>query len=277
MAAGDFIAPEVWADLTQASFTGKVKVLGSPAVIEDNTLVGQPGETISFPKWGALTDLDDLATGVPMVPVELEQTDSSATIKEAGKAVKVNDRDKLTMLGGESAAENETLRQFGVLAARKVDGDLITEARTAAGRLTATTAAGVTTFGKAAINTAFALFGDEAEPEEFAGIYIHSAQLGELFDSAEFTDASKVGDSSLLRRGVVGAVRGVPVLVSNRLTEGDFLLMKRAVLGALYKRRPVVEQDRDILARQDVYTTNIHYAVKAVTPSGIAHVTLAAA
>jgi len=277
MAAGDFIAPEVWADLTQASFTGKVKVLGSPAVIEDNTLVGQPGETISFPKWGALNDLDDLTVGTPMVPVELEQTDSSATIKEAGKAVKVNDRDKLTMLGGTGAAENETLRQFGVLAARKVDGDLITEARTAAGRLTATTAAGVTTFGKAAVNTAFALFGDEAEPEEFAGIYVHSAQLNELFDSADFTDVSKIGDQSLLRRGVVGAIRGVPVSVSNRLTEGDFLLMKRGVLGALYKRRPLVEQDRDILARQDVYTTNIHYAVKAITPSGIAHVTLAAA
>lgn len=277
MAAGDFIAPEVFADLAQASFTGKVKVLGSPAVQEDNTLVGQPGETISFPKWGALGDLDDLTTGVAMVPTELEQTDSSATIKEAGKAVLINDRDKLTMLGGSNAAESEALRQFGVLAARKIDGDLIAEARTAADRLTATTAAGVTTFGKAAVNTAFALFGDEAEPEEFSGFYIHSAQLGELFASDDFTDASKIGDQSLLRRGVVGAIRGVPVAVSNRLTEGDFLLMKRAVLGALYKRRPLVEQDRDILKRQDVYTTNVHYAVKAVTPSGIAHVTLAAA
>lgn len=277
MAAGDFIAPEVWADLAQASFTGKVKVLGSPAVIEDSTLEGQPGETISFPKWGALGELDDLTTGVAMVPTELEQTDSSATIKEAGKAVLVNDRDKLTMLGGSSGAESETLRQFGVLAGRKVDGDLITEARTAAGRLTATTAAGVTKFGKAAANAAFALFGDEAEPEEFAGFYIHSGQLNELYADPDFTDASKIGDSSLLRRGVVGVIRGVPVLVSNRLTEGDFLLMKRAVLGALYKRRPLVEQDRDILKRQDVYTTNIHYAVKAVTPSGIAHVTLAAA
>lgn len=273
MAAGDFIAPQVWADLTQASFTGKVKVLGSPAVQEDNTLEGQPGETIHFPKWGALGELDDLTIGTPMVPVELEQVDSSATIKEAGKAVKVNDRDKLTMLGGQSAAENETLRQFGVLAARKVDGDLITEARTAAG-LTATTAAGTTKFNLAAVNTGFALFGDDCEPEEFAGIYIHANQLGQAFESPDFIDASKVGDNSLVRRGVVGLIRGVPVSVSNRLTAGEFLIMKQRVLGALYKRRPVVEQDRDILARQDVYTTNIHYAVKAVTPSGIAKVTL---
>lgn len=276
MAAGDYIDPEVWADLTQASFTGKVKVLGSPAVIEDNTLEGQPGSTINFPKWGTLGELDTLTKGTPMVPTKLEQTDTSATIKEAGKAVLVDDADKLTMLGGQGAAENETIRQFGVLAARKLDGDLIAEARAAAGH-TATTAAGVTTFGKAAVNAGFALFGDECEPEEFAGIYIHSDQLNEAFDADDFVDASKIGDSSLLRRGVVGLIRGVPVLVSNRLTSGEVLTMKQRVLGALYKRRPVVEQDRDILARQDVYTTNVHYAVKAVTPSGIALVTLAAA
>lgn len=277
MAAGDFIAPEVFGDLAQASFTGQVKVLGSPAVIEDNTLVGQPGETIRFPKWGALGDLDDLTTGVAMVPVELEQTDSSATIKEAGKAVLVNDRDKLTMLGGTGAAESEALRQFGVLAARKVDGDLITEARTAAGRKTGTTTAGVTKFGWEALTTGLALFGDEFEPEDFAGIYISPTQLAELYLDERFIDASKIGDSSIVRRGVVGTMAGVPVTVSGRLTEGEYLLMKRNVLGALYKRRPLVEQDRDILKRQDVYTTNVHYAVKAVTPSGIAHVTLAAA
>jgi hypothetical protein len=274
MAAGDFIIPEVYADLAQASFTGKVKVLGSPAVMDDNTLVGQPGETITFPKWGALGELDDLTTGVAMVPTELEQTESSATIKEAGKAVVINDRDKLTALGN---PQSEAVRQFGVLSSRKVDGDLITEARTAAGRLTVTTTAGTTTFGLAALNQGFALFGDECEPEEFAGIYIHSEQLNEAFSDDAFVAADKLGDNSLVRRGVVGLLRGVPVLVSNRLTAGEYLLMKQNVLGALTKRAPLVETDRDVLKRQDVVTTNIHYAVKAVTPSGIAHVTLAAA
>ena len=277
MAAGDFIAPEVYADLAQASFTGKVKVLGSPAVLEDNTLVGQPGESITFPAWGALGELDDLTTGVAMVPTELEQTDSSATIKEAGKAVVINDRDKLTMLGGQTGAESEALRQFGVLAARKVDGDLITEARTAAGRLVHTTSAGVTAFSWAALTEGFALFGDEFEPDEFAGIYIHPTQLAEAFADPQFIDASKMGDNSLIRRGVVGTLGGLALSVSSRLTEGEFLLMRRNVLGALYKRRPLVEQDRDILKRQDVYTTNVHYAVKAIAPKGIAHVTLAAA
>lgn len=268
-----FIVPEVYADLAQAAFTGKVKVLGSPAVVEDNTLVGQPGETIHFPKWDALTGLDDLTKGVAMTPVELGQTDSTATIKEAGKAVVINDRDKLTALGN---PQSEAVRQFGVLASRKVDGDLITEAEANAG-LTATTAAGATTFSWAAVTTGIALFGDEFEPDEFAGIYINPAQMAEAFADSQFIDASKVGDNSVVRRGVIGLLGGTQVYVSSRITEGSFLMMKRNVLGALYKRRPIVETDRDVLKRQDVVTTNVHYAVKAITPSGIAKVTLAAA
>lgn len=271
MAAGDYIDPEVYADLAQATFTGKVKVLGSPAVIEDNTLEGVPGTTITFPKWGALGELDDLTIGVAMTPTELEQTDATATIKEAGKAVLINDADKLTILGGQGGAENEAIRQFGVLAARKVDGDLIAEAEANAG-LTTTTSE--TAFSFAAVNDAFALFGDEAEPDEFAGIYINSAQLAEAYNDSAFVDASKAGDNSAVRRGVIGLIRGVPIVVSDRITAGSFLLMKQKSLGALYKRRPQVEQDRDILKRQDVYATNVHYAVKAVTPSGIALVTL---
>lgn len=268
-----FIVPAVYADLAQASFAGKVKVLGSPAVVEDNTLVGQPGETINFPKWGALTELDDLTKGVAMTPVELAQTSNAATIKEAGKAVVVNDRDKLTALGN---AQNEAARQFGVLASRKVDGDLITEAVAAAG-LTATAAAGGTTLNWSRLVDAFALFGDEFEPDEFAGIYINPAQMAEMFKDANFLEASKVGDNSVIRRGVIGLAGGVPVYVTSRVAAKTVLLMKQNVLGALYKRRPEVETDRDVLKRQDVITTNVHYAVKAINAAGIAKYTLAAA
>lgn len=273
MAAGDFIVPEVYADLAAAEFAGKVKVLGSPAVIQDDTLVGQPGETINFPKWGALGELADLTTGVAMTPTEMEQTSASATIKEAGRAVVINDRDKLTALGSPQA---EAVRQFGELAARKVDGDLITEAVAAAGR-TYTTSAGQTTLTWNHLVDLFATFGDEFEASEFAGIYINSAQMAEVFKDPTFIEASKVGDNSVLRRGVVGLLGGIPVQVTDRVAAKTVLTVKNASLGALYKRRPIVEQDRDVLKRQDVVTTNLHYAVKAVRPAGIGKLTLAAA
>lgn len=270
-----FIVPEVYADLAQASFTGKVKVLGSPAVIEDNTLTGQPGTTIHFPKWGALADLADLTIGVAMTTQTLAQTESTATIKEAGAAVAINDKDKLTILGGTGGAESEAIRQFGVLAARKVDGDLITEAVAAAG-LTLAFPTGNTTLSWSRLVDGFALFGDEFEPEDFAGIYINSAQMAEVFKDANFLEAAKVGDNSIVRRGVIGLLGGVPVYVTNRVAAKTILLMKQQVLGALYKRKPLVETDRDVLKRQDIVTTNVHYAVKAITPAGIAKLTLSA-
>lgn len=267
-----FIVPEVFADLAQAKFAGKVKVLGSPAVIEDNTLVGQPGETISFPKWGALGDLDDLTKGTAMTPVSMSQTDTSATIKEAGKAVVIDDRDKLTILGGTGGAESEALRQFAALAARKVDGDLITEALSAAGHALAPSAG--TKIGWSVLVDSFAQFGDEFEPDEFAGIWINSAQMADLFKDSQFIDASKIGDNSVVRSGTLGNIGGIPVNLSNRVAAGSVLVAKNATLGALYKRRPLVESDRDVLKRQDVVTINVHYAVKALDSAGIGKITL---
>jgi hypothetical protein len=51
--------------------------------------------------------------------------------------------------------------------------------------------------------------------------------------------------------------------------------MKRGALGLLYKRRPLVESDRDILARSTVVTTTLHYAVKRLNDKGVCVGTLA--
>jgi hypothetical protein len=275
MAAGDFIIPDVFADLAQAAFSGKVKVLGSPAVVEDNRLTAQPGERVTFPKWDAIGELDDLDPDVALVPGEMGQdSDASAVVKEAGKAVRIKDRDKLTALGGQGGAQAEAARQFAVLAARKVDGDLIAEAVAKAGRTHVTAAGG--SFSWQNLVGLFEKFGDEFEPDEFAGIYINSAQMGEAFVDPQFIDAAKIGDNSIVRRGVIGLLGGIPVQVSDRITAGTVLAMKNAALGALYKRKPIVESDRDILGRADVLTTNVHYAVHAVAPANIGKLTITA-
>ncbi len=67
------------------------------------------------------------------------------------------------------------------------------------------------------------------------------------------------------------------ILVSNRLTTAgtgaettyNALLLRRGSLGLLYKRRPIVETDRDILARTTVVTTNVHYATHRLDDEGV--------
>jgi hypothetical protein len=280
--SAQMIVPEVWGDMAQAEYAGRVRVAGSAAVIEDNTLEGQPGDTVHFPKWGALGELDELSETVAMVPTAMSTDDATATIKEVGKAVEITDRARLTSLGDPEA---EARRQFGILAARRVDADLIAQAQadeTAQGGgtpLRFTTATGQTKFTWAgAMVPAIGQFGDEWEPSDFAGLYINSAQLGEAMLDPQFVDAAKLGTGeSAAATGSIGRIGGVSVFVTNRIAAGKFLLMKTSALGLLYKRRPLVESDRDILARSTVVTTTMHYAVKRLSDRGVVVGTLASA
>ena len=142
-----------------------------------------------------------------------------------------------------------------------------------------TTAAGKTKFTWLdAMVPAIGQFGDEWEPEDFAGLFINSVQLGEIMADSQYIDASKLGTgASAAVSGTIGRIGGVPVYVTNRIAAGKFLLMQTGALGLLYKRRPLVESDRDILARSNVVTTTMHYAVKRLNDKGVAVGTLATA
>lgn len=274
--SADMIVPEVYGDMAQAEFVGAVKVAGSAAVKSDDTLVGQPGETINFPKWGALGELDDLTEGTAITPEKLSTSKSSAKIKEAGKAVTITDRSRLVGMGDPEA---EARRQFGLLAARKVDADLIAAAQLTGGTngtpYSVTTEA--TTFGWAALVEAIAQFGDDWDPSQFAGVYINSAQLAQAFADDQFVNASKLGADTPVRTGGLGIIGGVPLHVTNRVEAGKFLVLKNQSLGLLYKQRPQVETERHALARSTDVVTTLHYAVKRLTDKGVAIGTLGAA
>lgn len=283
-AASNAFNPQVWADLIQASFLGQVRVL--PHAITDDSLVGVPGDTVTFPKWNTLTDLAQLTEGVAMVPEAIDQTATKATIAEYGKAVEYSDSRELIGLGD---VETEVVRQYGLLAARAIDSSLITvaAASTAADAPNKIAASAPLTFASAAgtggtaltwahVVGAIATFGDEWDPTDFAGLFIRSDAQAKLFVDSQFTNAGTLGSATPLARGQIGTLGGVPVIVTDRLAAGKFMLLKRGALGVLYKRRPIVEQDRDILKRTNVVTTNVHYAVKRLNDRGVCIGTLTA-
>ncbi|MEU4777472.1 N4-gp56 family major capsid protein [Micromonospora sp. NPDC023633] len=281
-------APEVWEDMAQAEFTGRVVVAN--AALSNDTLVGEPGDTIDFPAWDALSDLDDLAEGVPMTPEAMTQSATKATIKEAGKAVEITDKAMLTGLGN---PQDEAIRQFGVLAARKVDADLIAAATAtvANGRtrpdgtvvgnsapLTHTLAAGQTAITWDHLVDATAKFGDDFELDEVYGLFIRSDAKAAILKDDQFIQAAQTqSGNDIVRRGFIGQVGGMNVFVTDRLPARTSLIVKRNSLGVLWKRRPIVEQDRDILKRTNVVTTNLHYAVKRIKDKGVLVLTTAAA
>lgn len=279
-------SPEVWSAIATREFKGKAVVGTSPAVLSSDQLSGQPGDTINFPKWGLLSEMADIAETDSLVPETLTQSNSKATIKEAGKAVEFTDKAALTGIGN---IQDEALRQFGILAARKVDSDLIAAATTVVkGGVTyadgttavdskpyALTATGGLTWAN--IVSAMLLFGDDYDPADFAGLFINSAQAAAMLTDKDFISAAQTSNgNTLVSGGILGSLGGLRIILTNRLASGKALLLKNNSLGLFYKRHPVVEQDRDILARTTVISTNLHYAVKRINDEGVVDITVGA-
>ena len=271
--------PDVWADLAQAEFLHQARVIQSAT--QADTLVGQPGDSIKFPKWTTLTDLDDLTENVAMVPEVLDQTVGEAKIKEVGKAVEFTDTRDLNTLG---SVQSEAVRQFGILASRKIDADLIAaaSAETAADEGNKVRAqAPLKVSGTGAMSwknivAGLAVFGDDWDPSAFSALYIRSDMAAALMGDDQFINAQVNGTASSLRSGQIGTLAGLPVVVTDRLPSGQWMLLKPGALGVIYKRRPLVETDRDILKRTRVVTTTIHYAVKRLNDRGVLIGTLTA-
>ncbi|MDN3056185.1 N4-gp56 family major capsid protein [Streptomyces sp. SRF1] len=268
--AAQMIVPDVWADMVQAKFKGAL-ILGTLA-LDDNTLEGKPGDTVNFPKWTALGEAEDLTEGTPMTPEQLgTDPGNSATIKEAGKAVELTDKSRLVAFGDPYA---ETQRQLGVLIARKIDKDL-TAAAEAPGVITVDASTAALSWD--VMVSGIEKFGDEWDPDNMAGLVIHSVQRAALLRDPNFISADKLGAGAVIPRGVIGQVGGVNIYVSDRVTKTgtgadttyNALLLRRGALGLLYKRRPIVETDRDILARTTVVTTNVHYATHRLDDEGV--------
>ena len=281
----DLYRPDVWWDFVFSSFVGKAIIGTSPAVVVDDSLVGEPGDTVNFPKWMNLTDMVDLVETDVLVPDKLKQSNSKATIKEAGKAVEWSDKAKLTGIGN---VQDEAIRQFGILAARKIDADLTAAAvATIAGGITYADGTAATASAPLAITATGGLtwanivkiglkFGDEFDPTEFAGLYINSAASEQMLNDEKFIQAAQgAGSNSVINNGFLGTKNGLRIYQTNRLGATKALLLKNNALGLMYKRRPIVEQDRDILARTTVVATNMHYAVKRLADDAVVDITLA--
>lgn len=292
--ASDLIVPEVWGDAIMVTVTGKAVLL--PLVDVDDNLVGQPGDTVHFPKWNYIGDADDLTEGVAMTPVKMSMSDTFVSIKEAGKAIELTDTAVLTAIG----QPNDQARvQLALSIARKIDKDIRTAAEyvhtnSGGGDPIATTAPLSLSVNApmswAAYTAGIALLGDEYEPADIAGVVLSSSQHIQLLNDDKFISSESFGAGAVITRGMVGAVGSVAIYVSDRASvvadvdPGDgtvpgrkALIIKRGAISLKYKRRPIVEADRDILARTNLITTNVHYAVSRVDDRGVIVLTTAGA
>lgn len=264
------IIPQVYSTLVREKISNKVIVAQAADV--DTTLIGQPGETIGYPKWKYIGDASDIAVGTAMDSTMLEQTTEYATIKMiAPKGVKVADYDNAVAMGN---AIEEGASQQAVAISKKIDKDILAEARKTPLK-SALATANTVTFDE--MNAMLLTFGEDANKDDFAFIALHSTFVPSLLRMDGFVDATKTFNAEgngVQINNLLGYFRGIPIVVSDACydttaQEGFILAIKKGALKIVEKETPFVEVDRDASTRTSVVYTSQFYTAYLYADDGV--------
>ena len=264
------VIPEVYAEIVDQKIEGKVIISQAADVL--GNLMGQPGETINFMSWIYPGDAEDIKVGTPMETTNLKQDNRQATIEMvAQQGIAVNDYDDEVSFGRalEKAAD---FQATGI--ARKIDIDVIAEAKKTPLKVKLA-ADGKVTFDE--LNSILAMYGDDANAEDFSFIAVHSAYVPSLismdgFVSAELTHTAD--GNGVMTNNLLGYFRGIKVVVSDRLyddtTQEKFILaIKKNSLAIVPKESVHVETSRDASTRTTNIYTSQYYACALTDDSGV--------
>ena len=242
----NLIDPEVFSDLISAELPNAIRF--SPLATVNRELVGQPGSTLNFPAWVYIGAAEDVAEGEPIPLDEMSQTQKGVQVKKAAKGVEITDEAVLSGLGDPIGEAN---RQLLLSIADKVDNDLIEAAQGAT-----QTAADLT--GVAGLTDAINVLGLE-DPTQ-AAVILSPADASALLADARGIGAGSDVMANNLITGANFTVLGVQVVSSNKIADGEGLLVAQGALALVLKRDAQVEAERDIIKKTTVITADEHYA-----------------
>lgn len=264
------INPEVMADMVSAKLDKMIKF--TPLAYVERMLVGQPGTTITVPKWEYSGDAKDVAEGEAITPDQLTTKKSTMTIKKAGKGIELTDE---AVLSGYGDPIGQATHQIALAIANKVDNDLIEEAKKA----TQFVAEAPTTGD--ALDKALAVFADEEDARYVALLNPEDAIALRKDTAKEWVRGSEIG-ANIVVSGTFGEAHGVQIVRSKKVEKGKGFLIKVSAVdtdtddvakyGAFVinlKRDVAIETDRDILKKTTVITGDEHYGVYLYDPSKV--------
>lgn len=240
------INPQVLADMIEGKLVNAMKF--TPLCKVDNTLVGQPGDTVTLPQFAYIGDAADIAELGPYVNAELTASTQKVTVKKIGKAVSISDE---AILSGYGDPVGEIGKQLTVAIASKVDGDVL------AALDNATLIHPVVTVTPNEINNALVKLGEDFEGDKY--LFVGAATYAALRDSADWLPASEVA-ANLVIAGTVGMIYGCIVVITNKITATNVAYIVKPGAVALFMKRGVsIETFRE---KNDATTfhANKHFA-----------------
>lgn len=253
--AADLINPEVLADVISAELPQAIRF--APYARIDDTLEGQPGDTITRPRYAYIGPAEDLEEGVPMDTSKLSMTTTTVTIKEAGKAVEVTEKAIITNVAG---TMDEAGNQIKLSLADKMEIDYI-----ASMAETQLSYNGTATSAESIID-AVDVFDDEDDHDYI--LFINNKDYTKLVKSL-FNVGGDVQHTALTRAQVSELVGVKDIVRTKRLPEGTAYLQKQDAVEIVYKKRPNINHDHDILARTFVIAGNQYYTTNLYNEAGV--------
>ena len=200
----NLVNPEVLADMISAELPNAIAL--APLATVGRKLQGRAGDTIKFPAWNYIGDANDVAEGADISITQMGTTDTSVTVKKAGKGVEITDE---AVLSGYGDPVGEAKNQLKMSIANKIDNDLFEALSTA----TLTVSGTMSVVG---LLTAKAKFGEDVDQPAVLVVSPNNyVKIASEIVSLENTD-------KVLINGVVGKVAGLQVKVSGKVTLVNF-------------------------------------------------------
>ncbi|UDM79595.1 N4-gp56 family major capsid protein [Vagococcus fluvialis] len=260
----NLVDPEVLAPMISAQLPKAIKFSGIAPV--DSTLEGQPGSTITVPKFKYIGDATDVAEGEAIDYSKLETETAKWTVKKAGKGVKLTDE---SVLSGYGDPVGEAQRQVRMAIASKIDNDIVEVAKTAT--LEVKHAIDLDLIDQIENTFTDAPDAIEGEQTDSVGVlflsYKDAAKLRKLAGD-NWTRASQLGDNILIS-GVFGEVLGWEIVRSKKIDDGEGLAVKTGALKTFLKRGLLAESERDIDHKLTKFNADQHYVVALVDETRI--------
>lgn len=218
----NMIDPEVMADMISAKVEKAIVV--TPFAVLDDTLVDQPGSTITVPRYEYIGDAVDVAEGGEIESTTLVATDAKYTVKKAGKGVNLTDETVLSAYGN---PVGETTNQLGLSIASKIDTDSILALMDA--NRCHMAGAGISYEG---IVDAIDVFNEELNTPKV--MFVNPKQVTALRKDSNFISADKY-NNEVVMRGEIGMVSNARIVPSRRVEKYNkvYLRSSQGASGAL--------------------------------------------
>ena len=241
------INPEVLISMIDGELEFALKFTNLATV--DHTLVGRAGNTVSLPAYKMIGEAEDVAEG-EAIPVEQLATEmENVTVKKAGKGVRITDE---AILSGYGDPLGQASKQLAKAIASKVDSDVMACLDEIGPEMTISKALSADTISEALVK-----FGEDIEGQKV--LLISPAQLHALKKDPTWLSVQELGKEALAE-GAIGQIHGCDVVISNRITDTNFIVKPGAV--AIYlKRETYLETERIPSIRATELTVDKHYTV----------------